>query len=82
MKAKAVELTRVSPKGQVVIPQGIREELKIETGMKFAVYGRDDTIIFKRIELPTIKDFERLSAFGRVFAKRRRITEKDVLKDD
>ncbi|MBI4014378.1 MAG: AbrB/MazE/SpoVT family DNA-binding domain-containing protein, partial [Candidatus Aenigmarchaeota archaeon] len=69
-------------KGQVVIPQEIREQLGIESGTKFAVYGRGDTIIFKRVELPTAKDFERLATFGRAFAKRKGIKEKDVLKDD
>ena len=56
--------------------------MRIETGTKFAVYGRGDTIIFKRIELPTIKDFEKLAEFGRVFAKKKGIAEKDVLEND
>ena len=77
-----VQITTTSPKGQVVIPQEIREQMKIESGTKFAVYGRGDTIIFKRVELPTVKDFERLATFGRAFAKRRGIKEKDVLQDD
>jgi len=77
-----VEVTTISPKGQVVIPQEIREKLKISEGVKFAVYGSGDTIIFKRLEVPTVKDFERLAAFGRKFAKKKGITEKDVLEDD
>ena len=56
----------IGPKGQVVIPQEIREQMKIESGTKFAVYGRGDTIIFKRVELPTVRDFERLVAFAAV----------------
>lgn len=82
MKEKEVQMTTTSPKGQVVIPQEIREEMGIETGTKFAVYGRGDTIMFKRIELPTAKDFEKLASFGRSFAKRKGIREKEVLKDD
>jgi len=82
MKEKEVQITTTSPKGQVVIPQEIREQLGIESGTKFAVYGRGDTIIFKKVELPSVKDFERLATFGRAFAKRRGIKEKDVLKDD
>ena len=46
------------------------------------MYGRGDTIIFKKLELPTIKDFEKLAKFGREFAKRKGITESDVLEDD
>ena len=79
---KEVQITTTSPKGQVVIPQEIREHMKIESGTKFAVYGRGDTIIFKKVELPTVKDFEKLARFGRAFAKKKGINEKDVLKDD
>ena len=82
MTEKEVQITTTSPKGQVVIPQEIREQMSIESGTKFAVYGRGDTIIFKRVELPTVKDFERLAKFGRAFATRKGIKETDVLKDD
>jgi len=59
---KDVQMTTASEKGQVVIPQEIRDELGIESGTKFAVYGKGDTIIFKRVEMPTVKDFEKLAA--------------------
>ena len=78
----AVEMTTTSPKGQVVIPQTIREQMNIATGTKFAVYGRGDTLIFKRVTLPTVKDFERLATFGKKFAAKKSIKEEDVLKDD
>ena len=79
---KEVQITTTSPKGQVVIPQEIRENMKIEAGTKFAVYGRGDTIIFKKVELPTVRDFEKLARFGRTFAAKRGIKGEDVLKDD
>lgn len=82
MKEKEVQITTTSPKGQVVIPQEIREQMRIESGTKFAVYGRGDTIIFKRVELPTVKDFEKIAMFGRDFAKRKGIKGKDVLDND
>jgi len=82
MAEKEVQVTTTSPKGQVVIPQEIREELGIESGTRFAVYGKGDTIIFKKIEVPTAKDFERLAVFGRKFAKNKGIKKKDVLEDD
>ena len=82
MTQKLVQLTTTSPKGQVVIPQEIREELKIKSGTKFVVYGRGDTIIFKKLEMPTINDFEKLVNFGTKFAKRKGIKESDVLDDD
>ncbi|HIH20886.1 TPA: AbrB/MazE/SpoVT family DNA-binding domain-containing protein [Candidatus Micrarchaeota archaeon] len=82
MIGKQVQVTTTSPKGQVVIPQEIREALGIESGTKFAVYGKGDTVIFKRIEVPSVKDFEKLAGFGRKFAKKKGITEKDVISDD
>lgn len=49
------EVTTVSEKGQVVIPQSIRKELGIKPKTKFLVYGRGDTIIMKKLELPDLK---------------------------
>jgi AbrB family looped-hinge helix DNA binding protein len=45
----------ISEKGQVVIPQSIRRELGIKPKNKFLVYGRGDTIIMKKLELPSLK---------------------------
>jgi AbrB family looped-hinge helix DNA binding protein len=77
-----VEITTVSQKGQVVIPQDIREKLGVKEGMKFAVYGSDGMIILKRLNIPTVKDFERLVDSGTRFARQKGIKEKDVLEDD
>jgi len=82
MENQEIEVTTVSPKGQVVIPQKIRKKMRIESGTKFAVYGRTDVIIFKRLELPTVDDFENLVDFGNKFAKKRGIKKKDVLEND
>jgi AbrB family looped-hinge helix DNA binding protein len=49
------EVTTMSEKGQIVIPQSIRKELKIKPKTKFLVFGRGDTVIMKRLELPDIK---------------------------
>ncbi len=49
------QVTTISEKGQVVIPQLIRKQLKIKPKNKFLVYGKGDTIILKKIELPDIK---------------------------
>lgn len=61
MKVKEVnymsfELTKISPKGQVVIPQKIRDALHISPGSRFVVYVKDDQIIFKKLELPATED--------------------------
>lgn len=49
------EVTTISEKGQVVIPQSIRKELGIKPKNKFLVYGKGDTIIMKKLELPNMQ---------------------------
>jgi len=55
MTAEEPEVTTISEKGQVVIPQSIRKELGIKPENKFLVYGRGDIIILKKLELPSLK---------------------------
>ena len=43
-----IEITKMTSKGQVVIPQDVREEANIEEGEKFFVYISGDSIILKR----------------------------------
>ena len=74
-----VYIITASMKGQIVIPQDIRDELDIKPGTKFAVYGKNDTVVLKKIATPTIADFEKLVDFGTKFAKKKGIkSEKDV----
>ena len=50
------ELTRVSSKGQLVIPKDIRENLHIKEGDVFATTSTDSLIILKRIKNPIMKE--------------------------
>lgn len=79
---KKIELTTMSPKGQIVIPQSIREQLGIKAGEKFAVYGKNDTLVFKKIEMPGVEEFEQIVNWGVEFAKKKEIKPEDVLSDD
>jgi AbrB family looped-hinge helix DNA binding protein len=45
------DVTVVSGKGQVVIPQSIRERLKIGPKTKLLVYGYGDAVIMKKMEI-------------------------------
>ena len=55
------DLTVVSGKGQVVIPQAIRAKLGIGPKTKLLVYGYQDAVILKKLELPDVaKELEEL----------------------
>ena len=75
-----VEITSASAKGQVVIPQKIRQELGVVPGTKFAAYGKNDMVILKKLETPPAAEFERLVEFGVEFAKRKGWKPEDVMK--
>ena len=73
-----IELTKISPKGQVVVPQTVRKALGIKPGTRFAVYGQKDTIVFKKVEMPSVEDFRQLTKETSKIARKRGITRKDV----
>ena len=55
------DVTVVSGKGQVVIPQAIREKLGIGPKTRLLVYGYQDAVIMKKMEIPdVVKDLERI----------------------
>jgi len=68
----------MSSRGQVVIPQNVRQEMHLITGAKFVVIGEEDTIILKKIEMPSFKGFDKLLAKTNTFAKEKEITKDDV----
>ena len=49
------QVTTISEKGQIVIPQSIRKELGIKPRTKFLVFGKGDTVIMKKLELPDMR---------------------------
>lgn len=65
-----LDVTRMSAKGQVVIPGDIRQALALEPGTKFVVVAEGDTVILKRIGRPMLAEVDQLFAESRRFAKR------------
>ena len=80
MTAEEPEVTTISEKGQVVIPQSIRKELGIKPKNKFLVYGRGDTIILKKLELPSLKK-EWENIFRLMDKKSLKISDEEILKE-
>jgi AbrB family looped-hinge helix DNA binding protein len=57
------EVTIMSEKGQVVIPQALRKELGIKPKTKLLVYKKDDMLILKKLEIPDlVKEFDEIVA--------------------
>ncbi len=75
-----LEVTTMSEKGQVVIPQSIRKELGIKPKTKFLVYGRGDTVIMKKLELPDLKK-EWDDIFKLMDKKELKISDKEIQKE-
>lgn len=78
----SIETVRMSSKGQIVIPQDLREDLHAHEGTIFAVVGSRDTIVLKRIETPSkeelIKNLKKIAVEGRKRTEKLRIKESDV----
>jgi len=77
------EITTISAKGQVVIPQALRERLKLKPKTKLLVYGEEDTIIMKKLYLPDLREeWERIRKIIEDRDKRYGpLTEEDVKKE-
>jgi len=53
-----MELTKISSKGQVVIPSKIRIELRMEEGSVLGVEKMKDMVILKKIDVDLVKQFK------------------------
>ena len=76
-----VKTTKVSSKGQVVIPLDVRQAAGMDTGDVLLVYGEKDTVMLKKIRRPNLKQ-EFLELFKRVNKKIKDLglTEEDILR--
>ena len=70
--------TRLSSKGQVVIPEEIRNDLGLSEGDQFVVIGEGDSVILKTITPPRIKEFNKLLRQVRSAAKKAGIKRADL----
>lgn len=78
-----IETTKMSSRGQVVIPQDVREAVNADEGTVFAVVGSGDTILLKKVMVPSKEDaLKWLNDFSKESRKRleaKGLTEKDVI---
>lgn len=77
---KLLATTRMSSKGQVVIPEEIRKSLCLTEGNQFVVLGEKDVIILKVVTPPSMKDFNHLITKARADAKKLNLSKADIQK--
>lgn len=70
--------TRLSSKGQVVIPEQVRKDLGLEPGARFVVLADGDVVILKRIDVPSRSELRALAAKARKQARRAGVKRSDV----
>ena len=75
---KPLATTKMSSKGQVVIPEGIRQQLGLDSGTQFVVIGQKDVIILKTIAAPSMREFDDLIKQARKYGKDSGLKRSDI----
>ena len=70
--------TKLSSKGQVVIPEEIRKRLGLKEGTQFVVVGDRDVVILKSITPPAMREFDELVRHARRAARKSGMKRGDV----
>lgn len=77
-----VETTKMSSRGQVVIPQSIRDSMHAKEGTIFAIIADKDKIVLKKIETPSkamlLKELTSLAKEGKRRLENKGINESDI----
>jgi len=74
-----IATTKMSSKGQVVIPEAIRKKLNLKAGAQFVVVGTKDALILKSITPPSLDEFDDLLAEAKRQARRVGMKRSDVV---
>ncbi len=75
---ETIATTRMSSKGQIVIPETIRKRLNLTPGVQFVVVGEGDVVILKVISSPGMETFDALIQQARQQAKTARMKRSDI----
>ena len=81
-----IELTRMSSKGQIVIPLALRKKLAIKDGEMLAVSTKDDILVLKKVENPLEDDLKTLDEIKEAWkeieaGKYKKLTSEAFLKE-
>jgi AbrB family looped-hinge helix DNA binding protein len=56
----SIATTKMSSRGQVVIPEKIREQLNLKPGTEFVIIAKGDVVLFKKVTPPSWEQFDAL----------------------
>ena len=70
--------TKMSSKGQVVIPEDIRKRLGLKAGAQFVVVGDKDVVILKAISPPSMEEFDALISEARKQARKAGLKRSEI----
>ncbi len=73
-----IATTKLSSKGQVVIPEEIREKMGLHSGDQFIVFANNDYVMFKMIMKPSKYALQAMRAKIRKSVKAAGITRADL----
>lgn len=73
-----ITTTRLSSKGQIVIPEAIRNRLGLRPGTRFVVLGEDDTVVLKPIRVPSMREFDAIIAPAARSARQAGLRRSDI----
>ncbi|MGC1379220.1 MAG: AbrB/MazE/SpoVT family DNA-binding domain-containing protein [Anaerolineales bacterium] len=70
--------TRMSSRGQVMIPEKIRKRLNLKEGAQFVIVAEGDMVVLKAIEQPSTTSFDALIQQARAQAKQAGLKHTDI----
>ncbi len=70
--------TKMSSKGQVVIPEEIRKKLRLQPGAQLVVVASEGVVIFKEIFPPSMSEFDELIVEARRQAREVALKKSDI----
>lgn len=76
--ARALATTKMSSRGQVVIPEAVRSKLGLKAGSHFIVVAQDDMVLLKVIEPPELEGYADLKRRLRDQVRRAGLKERDI----
>lgn len=79
---KIAEIVIAVSDREIVLPAEIGKKIGMKKGTRFILFKTGDSLILKKLELPTVADFEEMVEWGIKFAKEKGVKPEDVIEGD